>query len=515
MKLTGNNLVIVNILATYARIVLIAGMGLFSTRWVLQALGKEDFGLYSVVGGLIVFILFIGGTMSSSVHRFYAYAIGQGDPEEIRKWFNTAFLSLLLFSLLLVIVGVPMGHYLINNLMTIPPERIQTSLCVYNLSIVGAVGTLVTVPYQGMLIAAQRIFEVSLWGLLQIFLMFLLAWYLLSAPGDLLLTYALGMVGIKLILDFIQVVRAQRVFKACHLKLSYWFNKKQFRELFSFIGWDLFGSMGYIVRNQGPAFLINLYSGPAVNASYGIANQVAAQTNSITAALTGAISPEITTREGAGNRDRMISLSLRTSKFAILLTYLWLIPLYIEIDYLLALWLVDVPEYAPAFCRMILLVYAVNNLTIGLRSAIFAKGRIKGYQLTLGTILALTFPLMWISLKSGTTPVSALLVMLLTSSIHSLGRVYWVKRELAVPYSRWVNSVLFRSLYTLMPVLAMSAVLLYVLPTASFGRLFVITTVTFLSNLASCWLLGLDKDEQRFFLSKCVSLINKFRSLLL
>ena len=314
-------------------------MGLFSTRWVLKALGKEDFGLYSVVGGLIVFIMFIGGTLSSSVQRFYAYAIGQGNPEGIKRWFNTAFVSLGLFSILLVILGVPMGHYLISNVMTIPPERVQTCLWVYDLSIVGAVGTLITVPYLGMLIAAQRIFEVSFWGLLASSLSFCLAWYLLRATGDLLLIYAIGMVLIKLLLDLIQVVRAQWIFKACHLKRSYWFDKEQFKELFSYVGWDLFGGMGYMVRNQGTAFLINLFSGPAVNASYGIANQVAGQTNSITAALTHAISPEITAREGAGNREKMISLSLRTSKFVVLLTYLWLIPLFIEMDYVLGLWL--------------------------------------------------------------------------------------------------------------------------------------------------------------------------------
>jgi uncharacterized membrane protein len=183
-----------------------------------------------------------------------------------------------------------MGHYLISNVMTIPPGRVQTCLWVYDLSIVGAVGTLITVPYLGMLIAAQRIFEVSLWGLLASLLSFCLAWYLLRTSGDLLLIYAIGMVLIKLLLDLIQVVRAQWIFKACHLKRSYWFNKKQFKELFSFVGWDLFGSMGGMVHNQGTAFLVNLFSGPTVNASYGIANQMAAQTNSITAALSSNIS---------------------------------------------------------------------------------------------------------------------------------------------------------------------------------------------------------------------------------
>ena len=508
MKLKGNNLIIVNILATYARILLVAGMGLFSTRWVLKALGKEDFGLYSVVGGLIVFIMFIGGTLSSSVQRFYAYAIGQGDPEGIKRWFNTAFVSLGLFSILLVIVGVPIGHYLISNVMTIPPGRVQTCLWVYDLSIVGAVGTLITVSYLGMLIAAQRIFEVSLWGMLTSILSFCLAWYLLRAEGDLLLIYAIGMVLIKLLLDLIQVVRAQWIFKACHLKRSYWFDKEQFKELFSYVGWDLFGGMGYMVRNQGTAFLINLFSGPAVNASYGIANQVAGQTNSITAALRSAISPEITSREGAGSRERMISLSLRTCKFAVFLTYLWLIPLYIEIDYVLELWLKDVPEYANTFCRIILLIYAISNSTIGLGTAVLAAGRVKEYQRFQGVVLLLTFPLTWIVYKLGGSSVQALSVMLVTGIVHTLGRVYWAKQLLNVPYSKWIHQILTKSILVLIPSVFIAFLLDYWME-SSFVSLVVLSVVCFVCTCGFAWLLGLDNAEKDFIRGKLKRIFQK------
>lgn len=453
--------------------------------------------------------------MSSSVQRFYAYAIGQGDPEEVKKWFNTAFSALVVFSCILVVVGVLLGNYLIKNVMIVPPDRLSTCLWVYYLSIFNAVGTLLAASYMGMFTAKQRIFELSFWNVFQTCLAFALAWYLLRASGDILLFFALGMVGIKFLIDLIQIARGIFLFRECRLKLNYWFNKKQFAELFAFITWDLFGGAGYMVRNQGTALLINIFFGPQVNAAYGVANQVAGQTQTISRSLQNAIAPEITTREGAGNRDSMITLSLRTSKFAVFLTYMWLIPLYMEVEYVLALWLTNVPEYAAAFCRIILLVYAVSNFTIGCRSAVFAKGRIKGYQLTLGTLLALTFPLMWIALKLGASPVVALWVMLLTAGVHSLGRVYWMKRELAVPYSRWVNSVLLRSIYTLLPVLPIAAILLHVLPTASFGRLFVISAVTVLSTLASCWFIGFDKDEQRFALSKSRGIIDKFRSFFL
>lgn len=154
-------------------------------------------------------------------------------------------------------------------------------------------------------------------------------------------------------------------------------------------------------------------------------------------------------REGSGNRDRMISVSLRTSKFATLLTYLWLIPLYIELDYLLALLLKDVPEYASTFCRIILIICAISNFATGLGSAVLAAGKVKEYQRAQGVVLLLTFPLMWIVYELGGSPVQALLVMLATGVFHTLGRVYWAKKLLNVAYSKWIKAVFIKSLVVL------------------------------------------------------------------
>lgn len=508
MKFKGNNLIVVNILATYARMVLVVGIGLFSTRWVLQALGKEDFGLYSVVGGLIGFMMFMGNTLSSSVLRFYAYSIGQGNPEGIKRWFNTAFLSFGVFSILLMIMGIPIGHYLISNVMTIPPERIQTCLWVYDLSILSAISTLITSSYSGMLTAAQRIFELSLWRMLGSLLAFCLAWYLLRASGDLLLIYAIGSVLIKLLIDLIQIIRAQWIFKACHIKRNYWFDKKRFKELFSFVGWDLFGGMGYMVRGVGTPFLINIFSGATVNAAYGIANQVSRHTTNITGALLGAISPEITAREGAGSRDRMISLSLRTSKLAVLLTYLWLIPLFIEIDYVLELWLEEIPEYAGTFCRIVLLSFLFNTATQGYRSAVMATGNIKKFQLTLGTILMLTFPIVWVIYKLTGSPTLAVSTLPLISAIHSLGRVYWVKHLLNVPYSYWINGVLIKSLLILIPTLIISLLLKYWID-SSFGFLILLSAISFVTTCISSWFFGLDETEKGFIREKIERIVLK------
>lgn len=474
-------------------------MGLFSTRWVLKALGKEDFGLYSVVGGLIVFITFLGSRLASSTQRFYAYAIGQGDPEEVKRWFNCALVLQIGFSALLVIIGVPFGNYLLDHVMNIPAGRLATCHWVYYLSILGAVGTMLTTPFLGMFYAEQRIFELSFWNVLQVALMFILALLLLRISGDLLLIYALGMVGIKLAIDLFQIFRAFYLFKACKFQL--FLNKSYSIELLSFTGWNLIAGVGSTLKNQGVAFLLNIYSGPVINASYGVANQVASQTNTLSSAVTHAISPEITSREGAGKRDMMISLSLRSSKFTTILTLLWFIPLYLEIDYVLGLWLYEVPKYTASFCKVVLFSYLIENISIGYSGAVSAYGKIAGYQATLGGLRVLTFPIIWVFFIVGFSPDLALSGMLITALGVTVGRVLWVKRLMGIPISLFVNSVLKKCIIISIMSITVGRFLDKTLE-HSFTRLLIIITITSFCTLVSSWLFGFDKAEKEFVLNK-------------
>lgn len=501
MKLTGNNLIIVNILATYVRILFVAGLGLFSTRWVLQTLGREDFGLYSVVGALIVFILFIGNTMAGSVQRFYAYAIGQDDPEEVKRWFNCAFMLHAGFSVALVLVGIPFGNYLLNHVMQIPLERLETCRWVYYLSIIGGVGTMMATPYLGMFYAKQRIFELSFWGALQAVLMFSFVLSVLKVSGDVLLFYAIGIVGIKLVFDLIQIIRAWILFNVCRLNQSYWFNTNRAISLASFAGWSLFGNCGAVLRNQGLAFLINVFPGAKVNAAFGIANQVTNATGQISTAIYGAIAPEITSREGAGSRKRMISLSLRASKFCTLLTLLWLIPLYVEIDYVLGLWLTEVPEFAVVFCRIMFLTYIMDKCTIGYLGAVNAHGKIAGYQLTLGSINILTFPLAWVVFILGGTPAEAVLMALFTKTITTFLRVWWVKRLMNIPMYYWFNEVFVKCLFVVVPSVLV-ALLVDSIFVVSLSRFIILSLSTCISSIFSIWFFAFDDDERSFLSTK-------------
>lgn len=309
MRLIGNNLIAVNILTSYARVVVLAALALFSSRWVLSALGEIDFGLYTVVGGLIVFILFLGNTLANSVQRFYAYTIGSNNFTELQKWFNCAFVLHSLFSILLLLIGIPLGNFLLEQILNLPLDRLSTCKWVYYFSVFSAMETMIFIPYWSMFYAKQRIFELTFWTSIQTILTFTFSWKLLNIRGDLLLFYSFGVVLIKFFIDFLLVLRARFLFQECRIKSNFLFDKKRIIKLISFAGWNLFGAFGGVVKNQGLAFLINIFNGPKINAAFGIANQFASQTNNMSSAIYQSISPEITSHEGQGNRTGMISLS--------------------------------------------------------------------------------------------------------------------------------------------------------------------------------------------------------------
>ncbi|CAG37943.1 lipopolysaccharide biosynthesis protein [Desulfotalea psychrophila] len=489
--------IIINTAATYTRSVFAIGLALFSSRWVLNALGQTDFGLFTVVGSLIIFISFLNSVMAASASRHFAYAMGQGNPEEVKRWFNAAFSIHLCLATGLILTGWPLGEYVIANYLTIPADRISACLWVFRISLVSTFFGMVSVPFIAMFTAKQHMPEIASWGMVQSVLTFILAFFLTQASGDRLLWYAGGMAMIPVFVQSCQIFRALFLFRECAVERRYWFDKKRLKEIFSFAIWNLIGCLGALLRNQGSAILLNIFFGAKVNAAYAIANQVSAQTNQLSAAMMGAFSPEITSCEGRGDRERMLSLSLRSTKFATILILLFAIPLMTEMEYVLKLWLRQPPEYTAMFCRLILTTFLIDRLTSGYMLAINAHGRIAVYQATLGTSLVLTLPLAWLFLKLGYPPTSVGVAFIITMTVCSLGRVLWGQRLLGMPVTKWLTSVLIPC-GMVATAATLSALLSRCLLSPSFSRLVLTTAVCIVVSLLASWLWALDDSERGF-----------------
>lgn len=502
MKITENRRILLNTLATYGRSLFSLAFGLFTARWVLQALGKSDLGLYGVVGSIIVFIVLVNNVMSNAVGRFYAYAIGESKKmdasaanDHLCRWFNAAFSIHSIVPLALVAVGYPVGVYAIRHWLVIPPDRLDACVWVYRLSLLSAFGNMVSVPYLSMYRARQLIAELSLWGMLQTVLTFAATYAVLDYGGDRLVFYAFLMVMIPVVVLSAQIIRAYLKFTCCRVRPAYLFDRRYLTPIFKFGFWETFSCFGDICRQHGTAFIINHRFAAGVNAAYGIAMQVSAQATSLSLALLGAMGPAVTTAAGASERERMMSLGLRSCKFSALLIMLFAAPLILEMDDVLKLWLVTPPEHTGAICRCILCALVVHKLGWGCHMMLMANGRIALLECVLGATSLLTLPLIYLLVTSPLGVAGIGYSFIISYTMLTVERGLFARFLVGMSIRRWVVSSVIPvlALFALVEILGFS---LQRAMDASFLRLVTVTASCILMTAALSWLFVLDRAER-------------------
>ncbi|MDA3926407.1 MAG: hypothetical protein PF904_17090 [Kiritimatiellae bacterium] len=388
-----------------------------------------------------------------------------------------------------------------------------TCIWVFRLSLVSAFVCMASAPYIGMHTAKQRIAELALWGSLNTIFAFSLAYYLTKYKGDTLLAYSVGLVGITIIFQMVQVFRARCMFPECRIKVRYLYDKARLRQVLSFSGWRLFGSLGAMLRNQGTAILLNKYfspvSYPYVNASYSVANNVSSYTQTLSTALLGAFTPEITATEGRGDRERVLVQASRASKFGTYLILLFAIPLMFEIDYVLVIWLKNPPQLAGIFCRLILTMFIIDKITFGQQVAVSAKGDIAGYQMTVGGCLLLTLPIAWLFLHLGYGATSVGWAFLITFFFCSAGRLFWARYLVGLSVVAWIRIVFFPCVTVLLAGVSIGVLIQSVWIQASFFRFCTLTASTVTSSLLLGWMIVLNEPEKFVVKGGLLRIVNR------
>lgn len=451
--MSPNRRILLNIVATYGRSLYALVCGLFTARWVLAALGKQDFGLYGVVGGMTVFIAFLNNLLSIATGRFYAFAEGQAlksaeegheneGLEECRRWFSTAVLLHTLIPVGLVAVGYPLGLYAVEHWLTIPVDRMDACLWVFRFVCFSCFIGMVNVPFQAMYTAKQYIAELTIYGVAATTANVIFMYFMVMHPGDWLAKYALWICLVTVVPQVIICLRAIKVFPECRFRMSSAWNRDRVFKLASFAFWQAFGGLGAIFRGQGIQILVNKYFGPSYNASMSIANQVSAQAQTLSGAMLGAFAPAITTSCGAGKYEEMRTLAYRTCKFGMLLALIFVLPLALELQTILYLWLVDPPPYTAELCWCILLIAVIDKSTAGQMLAVAAKGKIAAYQTFLGGSLILTLPLAWFMVAKECGFLSIGCAMVLTMMMCSWGRVWFARRLVGMSARYWLFRIM-------------------------------------------------------------------------
>ena len=371
-----------------------------------MALGQTDMGLYGLVGGLTLFVSFFNIQFAAAISRYFAHSIGEASVsddkekalEECRRWFNVSVFIHSILPLLLVAIGYPLGSYAITHeWLVIPADRVESCVWVWRFSCISCLVGMMTVPFHGMFTAKQYIAEVTVYNVVQTIVKTAFIYFMVTHPGDWLIKYALGLMLIAVVPAIFISCRAIRIFPECRFRFAYMWDLLRFKQVLSYVSWQIVGCGGWALRSTGVSVLINKMLGPRANAALTIGNTVSAETAILTGALNGAFAPAITTACGAGDFNRMRQLAFSSCKFGVCLTALFALPLLLELDEVLRLWLKNPPEFAIELCISLLICAMLEKSITGHVLAVNAIGKLAKFQTIHGVSLMLALPVVGVS----------------------------------------------------------------------------------------------------------------------
>lgn len=417
-----------NTLLLYVRMLFGMLVSLYTSRVVLQTLGVEDYGIYNVVGGFVGMFSMVSNSLSSSVSRFITFELGRGDMDRLKRVFSTSISIHIVLALIIVALAETVGVWFLNTQMTIPDSRMTAANWVFQASLVAFVFGLLSVPYNASIVSHEHMNIFAYIGIADILLRLFIVLYIAYAPwvGDKLITYSLLLVAVSVSIQMFYMFYCRSHFNECRSKIHFY--KAIFQEMGSFAFWNFIGCTAGLLKGQGVDIILNIFIGPVINAARGIAFTVNASITSFANNFMTALNPQITKSYAAGDYDYMNSLVERGSRFAFYIIFIFILPVMLETEFILHIWLGTYPEYTVSFVRLVLVLGAVDILSNTLVNLQAATGKIRNYQLAVGGMLMMNFPLSYICLKLGLSPVSVYIVAIVVAVCCLMLRLLFLHR---------------------------------------------------------------------------------------
>ena len=379
-------------------------VSLYTTRLILNGLGASDFGIFNIVGGAIAMLGFLNTAMASATQRFMSYAEGEGNKEKQKYIFNISVVLHAAISVIIAIALIIAGYFFFNGILNIPGERINAAKVVYASLIVSTMLTVINVPYDAVMNAHENMKYYAVVGILESLLKLLVAFACVYTAYDKLIVYGILMACIPLVTLTVMKIYCHRHYEECVINpVKYW-DKSLIKEMTSFGGWNLAGTMGAMVGNYGNGIVLNNFFGTILNAALGISGQLNGMLLVFSNNMLKALNPVIVKKEGEGNHARMLDYSYTGCKFSFLLFALFCLPCFVEAPYVLKLWLKDYPEWTVLFVRYQIVRTLLEQLTITLATSLSATGKIK--EVSIATFVLDLLPLIVLSLafQGGASP---------------------------------------------------------------------------------------------------------------
>ena len=505
---SANKRIAKNTLVLYVRMLFTMGISLFTSRVILQTLGVEDYGISSVVGGVISMFTFINAAMVSSTQRYLNFELVRGDANQLRSVFSTSLQIHALIALAIIVLSETVGLWFLNEKLVIPEARMTAAMWVYQCSILSCAVSIMSTPYNAVIVAHEKMSAFAYISILDVSLKLLVVYLLVVLPFDKLIILAILNLLVQLFIRYIYTLYCHRHFPESYFQFR--FNKTLFKEMFGFAGWSFWGNLAAILYTQGLNMMLNIFFGPIVNAARGIAVQVQSAVQQFVGGFQTALNPQITKNYASNNLPQMHSLMFRSARFSFLLLFFLSLPVLMETNFILTLWLKTVPDDAVVFTQIMIcisLIYTTANPCV---IANQATGKVKIYQMVVGGILLLILPISYVVLKLGAPAYSVFIVHFCIESLAQFSRMYMLRKLIHLPLWQYMKNIYIPIVSTVAIAIILPLVVRMQVA-EGWLRFLAVGFTCVLSVGASSYFIGFTKQERVFFLDRSLRLLRNKR----
>ena len=498
----NNKRIALNTLFLYFRMILVMFVSLYTSRIVLQVLGIEDFGIFNIVGGVIAMFSFFNSSMSSSTQRFLTFCIGRNDESELRKTFSASMNVHIIIAIIVFVLVESIGLWYVNNKLVIPTNRLFAANVIFQTTLFSLIINIIQVPYNALIIAYEKMNIYAYISIIEVILKLAIVFVMKWVSYDKLSIYGILLLIVQYIITSIYRTYCKKKYPSCVYKFI--IDKPLYSRLIKFASLNLFGSLSWLFRAQGVNILLNLFFGPLLNAARGIAFQVNSAVNNFISGFQTALNPQITKCYAVKDINRMEALVYKGIKYSFFLLYLLTLPIILNTNFILNLWLTNVPQFTGIFLKLVLIDSLISNLFGGpLMTSLAATGNIKKYQIFVSSIMLLTIPIVYIAFKLNAASYYAFIISIIISLIAGIVRLYFCKKQIGFSIIKFVRFVIFPAglIGVLSPIFP---VVLYKYVSIRYNQfsVFIISSfICIIISLILIYYIGINKQEKNYIKS--------------
>lgn len=503
---TNSKRIAKNTLLLYVRMLFLMLISLYTSRVILNALGVEDYGIYNVVGGVVTMFSVLSGSLNAAISRFITFELGTGNLERLKKVFSSSVTIQVIIALIIIVLAETVGLWFLNEKMVIPDNRMVAANWCYQFSVITFAISLMAVPFTATIIAHEKMSAFAYISILEALGKLVIAWCIVVTPIDRLVFFAMMIAIVICSISLLYAWYCIRHFKEC--VYHFYYDHDLLKQMFSFAGWNFIGASSAILRDQGGNIILNLFFGPTVNAARAISVRISTVLTSFVHNFMVAINPQITKSYANGDHDYMFKLLFQGARLSYYILLLLCIPILLNTNYILVLWLKLVPEHTVLFVRLIVVFIMSESISGPLVTAMLATGKIRNYQIVVGGLQMMNLPIAYLCLYFGAIPESIVIVAIVISQCCLAARLFMLRRMIGLKVGVYLRKVYFNVLLVTLMALIIPAFLHQYL-FESFTNFLILSVLSVLCTLISCLYVGSTNDERMIVYAKVKQVIRK------